>query len=94
MRSYPYPAIKKENEARADVERAQALAMTMAVFTQVHAARARYAQQSLILKDAADYLAVQRKILAQARASASEERDLRTGADPRRDEHACCIGEA
>lgn len=73
MRLFSYPAIKKENEARADVERAQALAMTMAVFTQVHAARARYAQQSLILKDAADYLAVQRKILAQVRASASED---------------------
>lgn len=73
MRVFSYPAVKKENEARADVNRAQALAMTMAVFTQVHAARARYAQQSLILRDATDYLAVQRKILAQVQASAAED---------------------
>ena len=73
MRLFSYPAIKKENDARAEVNRAQALAMTMAVFTQVHAARARYAQQSLILKDAADYLAVQKKILAQVRAGAAED---------------------
>jgi hypothetical protein len=70
---FSYPAIKKENEARADVERAQAMAMTMAVFTQVHAARARYAQQALILKDASDYLAVQQRILAQVRAAAAED---------------------
>ncbi len=72
MRIFTYPAIKKENEARAGLNRTQALAMTMAVFTQVHAARARYAQQSLILKDAADYLAVQRKILAQVKTAAME----------------------
>lgn len=73
MRVFSYPAIKKENEARADLNRTQALAMTMAVFTQVHSARARYAQQALILKDAADYLSVQRKILKQVQASASED---------------------
>ena len=73
MRVFSYPAIKKENEARDDVERTQALALTMAVFTQVHAARARYAQQSLILKDASDYLAVQQRILSQVRASAAED---------------------
>lgn len=73
MRVFSYPAIKKENEARADLNRKQALAMTMAVFTQVHSARARYAQQALILKDAAEYLSVQRKILKQVQASASED---------------------
>jgi len=73
MRVFSYPAIKKENEARADLNRKQALAMTMAVFTQVHSARARYAQQALILRDAAEYLSVQRKILKQVQASASED---------------------
>ena len=73
MRVFSYPAIKKENEARADLNRTQALAMTMAVFTQVHAARARYVQQALILRDASDYLAVQRKILKQVKSSAAED---------------------
>lgn len=72
MRLFQYPAIKKENDARASLTREQALAMTMAVFTQVHAARARYAQNSKILKDASDYYDVQKKILTQVRAAAAE----------------------
>jgi outer membrane protein TolC len=71
MRVFQYPAIKKEGEARADLSREQALAMTMAVFTQVHAARARFAHASEILTDAADYYAVQKRILTQVKTSAS-----------------------
>ena len=71
MRLFNYPAVKKEGEARAALTREQSLAMTMAVFTQVYAARARYAQSELILKDAADYYDVQRKILNQVRSSAA-----------------------
>ena len=73
MRLFQYPAIKKENEARASVTREQALAMTMAVFTQVHAARARYGQNAKILKDAEDYYTVQKRILQQVKASAAED---------------------
>jgi outer membrane protein TolC len=70
MRLFQYPAIKKENEARAALTREQALAMTMAVFTQVHAARARYAQNAKILKDADDYYTVQKRILQQVKTAA------------------------
>lgn len=73
MRLFQYPAIKKENEARAGVTREQALAMTMAVFTQVHAARARYGQNAKILQDAEDYYAVQKRILAQVKSAAAED---------------------
>jgi outer membrane protein TolC len=72
MRIFSYPAIKKENDARAALAREQALAMTMAVLTQVHAARARYAQQQKILKDADDYYTVQKRILAQVQSAAAE----------------------
>lgn len=70
MRIFQYPAIKKEGEARADVAREQALALTMAVFTQVHAARARFAHSAEILTDAGDYFSVQKRILNQVRSSA------------------------
>lgn len=72
MKVFTYPAIKKENEARASLNREQSLALTMAVFTQVHAARARYAQQDKILKDAEDYYNVQKKILHQVQSAAAE----------------------
>ncbi len=71
LRVFQLPAIQKENQARKDLTREQSLTLTMAVFTQVHAARARFAQNSEILKDAADYHAVQRKILNQVRSSAA-----------------------
>lgn len=71
MRVFQYPAIKKEGQARKDLGRAQALAMTMAVFTQVHASRARFVHSAEILKDAGDSFDVQKKILNQVRNSAS-----------------------
>jgi outer membrane protein TolC len=73
MRLFTYPAVKKQNEAQADLTREQALAMTMAVFTQVHAARARYAIQTQVLTDAADYYGVQLKILKQVKAAAASD---------------------
>jgi outer membrane protein TolC len=72
MRVFAYPAIKKEGEARKELSREQALAMTMAVFTQVHAARARFAHSSQILTDAGDYYEVQKRILNQVKSSAAE----------------------
>ncbi len=71
MRVFQYPAIKREGAARRELGRQQALAMTMAVFTQVHASRARFAYSSVILKDANDSYDVQKKILMQVRSSAS-----------------------
>ena len=72
MRIFQYPAIKKEGEARRELGRQQALAMTMAVFTQVHASRARFAHSSVILQDASESFSVQKKILVQVKNSASE----------------------
>ncbi|MDE2445572.1 MAG: TolC family protein [Alphaproteobacteria bacterium] len=71
MRLFSYPAIKSSNEARAALTREQALAMTMAVFTQVHTARARFYHQAEILKDTNDFYNVQSRILNQVRASAA-----------------------
>jgi outer membrane protein TolC len=73
MRVFQLPTLKRENEARDAVNREQALALTMAVFTQVHAARARYAQNAEILKDSADYFGVQQRILKQVRTSAAND---------------------
>jgi outer membrane protein TolC len=72
MRIFAYPAIKKEGEARQNLGRQQALAMTMAVFTQVHAARARFAHSAEILQDSSESYSVQKKILAQVQSSAAE----------------------
>jgi outer membrane protein TolC len=72
MRIFQYPAIQKEGEARRDLGREQALAMTMAVFTQVHAARARFSHSAQILADASELYGVQKKILDQVKSSASE----------------------
>jgi outer membrane protein TolC len=75
MRVFSLPAVQKENAARSDLARERSLAMTMAVFTQVHAARARYYQTAKILTDASDYLDVQGRILTQVRKSAEVDAD-------------------
>lgn len=72
MKVFSYPAVKKQNEAQSNLNREQSLALTMAVFTQVHAARARYAQNAQILTDAEDYYEVQKKILQQVKSAAVE----------------------
>ncbi len=71
MRLFSLPALKRENEARSDLQREQALAMTMAVFTQVHVARARYYQTTKMLDNSSAYLEVQRRILSQVRKQAA-----------------------
>jgi outer membrane protein TolC len=70
MKVFSYPTIKAHNEAAAELNHEQALALTMAVFTQVHSARARFNHNSEILKDANDYYMVQKRILDQVRNSA------------------------
>jgi outer membrane protein TolC len=73
MRVFQLPRMQKENDARKSLEREKALALTMAVFTQVYSARARFVQNSEILRDSADYYAVQSKILRQVKASAQSD---------------------
>jgi outer membrane protein TolC len=70
MKVFSLPAVKARNEAQSGLERQRSLAMTMAVLTQVHAARAGFYQSEKIYKDASDYLAIQQKILAKVRSSA------------------------
>ncbi len=69
MRLFRYPARKKSIEARDKVLKAQALALTMAVMTQVHIARVRYLAQRRIYASAGEYLDVQRRILRQVKAA-------------------------
>jgi outer membrane protein TolC len=73
MRLFSLPALQKQDKASRELNRQQSLAMTMAVFTQVHAARARYAQTAAIFRDANDYFAVQKRILQQVQKRAASD---------------------
>jgi outer membrane protein TolC len=63
-----YPERQRLVDAQEELLDKRALALTMAIMTQVHVARARYHHSQRELKTAADYLNVQNDILAQARA--------------------------
>ncbi len=71
MRLFRYPARKRQVEAKDKVLHAQALALTMAVMTQVYVARVRYIYQGRVLNAAREYYDVQRRILRQVRAAAA-----------------------
>ena len=72
MRVFSYPARKNQINANEDLLRQQSLALTMAVMTQVHVSRVRYAQMREILTDASDYYGVQKRMLGQVRVAAAE----------------------
>jgi outer membrane protein TolC len=65
---FRYPAQKKTVKAQDDLLRQRELALTMAVLTQVHVARARFAHLSEELSTASHQMRVQDKIMAQIRA--------------------------
>ncbi len=71
MRLFRYPARRRLIRAKDELLHAQALALTMAVMTQVHVAHVRYIYQGRVLNSAREYYDVQRRILRQARASAA-----------------------
>lgn len=71
LRVFRYPARKATIDARDRLLKAQSLAMTMAVLTQVHVARLRYHYQRQVLASASRYHDVQRRILRQVRAAAA-----------------------
>lgn len=73
MRVFTYPARRKLIEARDELNHQQALALTMAVMTQVHVARARYHFLRRSLHTAREYLNVQHRILRQVRAAAASD---------------------
>lgn len=69
MQVLQYPARKAVVDAHAQVIDAQSLAMTMAIMTQVHVARSRYAHMRKSAATSAEYYEVQRRIRDQIRAS-------------------------
>jgi outer membrane protein TolC len=65
---FRYPAQKKTVKAQDDLLRQRELALTMAVLTQVHVARARFSHLSEELSTASHQMRVQDKIMTQIRA--------------------------
>ncbi len=73
MRVFQYPQRRDLIASQDALLRQRALALTMAIMTQVHVSRARYAHAARELGTAAEFNRVQRNLLAQMRASASSE---------------------
>ncbi len=72
MQVFKYPAKKKVVQAKDEVLDARALAVTMAIITQVHVGRVRYAHSRKLYKTAERHLRVQEGIVKQIRVSHSE----------------------
>jgi outer membrane protein TolC len=66
-----YPAAQSEVKAQSKLIEQQSLALTMAIVTQVHVARARYSYLHKSAVTAAEFYNVQRGILSQIKASAA-----------------------
>ncbi len=69
---FKYPSKKRVIEAEKEVLDARALAVTMAIMTQVHVSRVRYGHSKKLYLTAAKHLGVQRGILKQIRTSHAE----------------------
>ena len=69
---FKYPAKKRVIAAKDELLDARALALTMAIMTQVHVARVRYGHAKKIFRTASRHLKVQKGILHQIRASHDE----------------------
>jgi outer membrane protein TolC len=74
MKLVAYPARKELLDQQDRLLDQRALAVTMAIMTQVHVSRARYAHADRELRTHADYLNVQNDILAQVRAQAATDK--------------------
>ncbi len=79
LRLFQYPARKGLIDAQGELLDQRALALTMAIMTQVHVSRARYEHARRELATTADYLNVQNDILAQVRAQARTDRASEQG---------------
>ena len=69
---FKYPAQKRVIKAKDEVLDARALAVTMAIITQVHVSRVRYNHSKKLYRTAAKHLSVQRGIVKQIRSSHAE----------------------
>jgi outer membrane protein TolC len=74
MKVFQYPAKRDVIDAQDQLLDARALALTMAVMTQVHVSRIRYVNASRELKTARDYFDVQTRLVTQMRKEAAAER--------------------
>ena len=74
LRAFQYPAKRRVIEAQDDLLDTKALALTMAVMTQVHVSRIRYAHASRELATARELHDVQQRLLTQMRNEAKAER--------------------
>lgn len=71
LQVFKYPARKRLIQAKDEVLDKRALAITMAIMTQVHVSRIRYANSRRLYFSAAKHLKIQRGILQQIRVSAA-----------------------
>ena len=71
---FKYPAKKRLTKAKDEVLDARALAVTMAIMTQVHVSRVRYGHAKKLFRTAQRHLKVQKGIVGQIRASHAEGR--------------------
>ena len=69
---FKYPAQKRVIEAKDELLDARALALTMAIMTQVHVARVRYGHAKKLFRTASKHLKVQKGIRHQIRSSHAE----------------------
>jgi outer membrane protein TolC len=74
MKVFQYPGRSDAIEAQEGLLDQRALALTMAIMTQVHVSNMRYFQAQRELGTAADYLNVQSSLLAQMRAQAATDK--------------------
>ena len=72
MQVFKYPAQKRLIKAKEELLDARALAVTMAIMTQVHVSRIRYGHTRKLYKTAARHLKVQKGIVDQIRSSHAE----------------------
>jgi outer membrane protein TolC len=74
LRAFQYPAKRKVIEAQDKLLDARTLALTMAIMTQVHVSRIRYANMTKELTTAREYFDVQTRLVKQMRQEAAADR--------------------
>lgn len=74
LRLFSYPARRRQNDMREDLTRQRGLALTMAIMTQIHISRAKYANLAKEFRTAGEFVAVQRRVLRQVRGETAAER--------------------
>lgn len=74
LKLFTYPAMRRQQDGKDELNRQRGLATAMAVLTQVYVSRAKYFGLAREFATAQEYVAVQRRILNQVRAESVAER--------------------